>query len=150
MSVLLDECAHQILETTPLIVRSVRREMRSRRSSDLSVPQFRALSFIHNAEEPSLSDLAEHLGLTLASTSKLADGLVKKKLVLREQSTADRRRLTLALTRSGEAIYQTSRAGTQAHLSQLLNQLSQKELSTVRQAFELLQPIFASETKPKE
>lgn len=148
MPPLLTECAAQVLETTPLIVRSIRHEMRSRRSSDLSVPQFRALAFVHNSHEPSLSDLAEHLGLTLASTSKLADGLVKKKLVQRAQSSTDRRRLTLTLTRQGEAIYQTSRTGTQAHLSKLLSRLSQEELSIVKQAFEYLHPIFASETKP--
>jgi DNA-binding MarR family transcriptional regulator len=58
--------------------------------------------------------------------------------------------LTLALTKQGEAIYQTSRAGTQAHLSQLLGVLSPQELSIIKQAFELMGPIFASETKPKE
>jgi len=149
MSTLRDECAHQVLETTPLIVRSIRHEMRSRRAPDLSVPQFRALSFVHGSHQPSLSELADHLGLTLASTSKLADGLVKKKLLHREQSSTDRRRLTLALTRQGAAIHQTSRDGTQAHLSKLLGPLSQQELSVIRQAFEILQPIFASEIKPK-
>lgn len=150
MPPLLNECANQVLETTPLIVRSIRHEMRSRRSSDLSVPQFRALAFVHNSLDPSLSDLADHLGLTLASTSKLADGLVKKKLMQRAQSSRDRRRLTLTLTRQGETIYQTSRAGTQAHLSKLLSQLSQEELFVVKQAFELMEPIFASETKPQD
>src|SRR5689334_12850245 len=150
MPTLRDECVHQVLETTPLIVRSIRHEMRSRRASDLSVPQFRALSFVHGSNQPSLSELAEHLGLTLATTSSLTDGLVKTKLVLRAQSPKARRRLTLPLTKEGEAVYETSRAGTQAHLSKRLSPLSQQELSVIRQAFEILQPIFASETKSKE
>jgi DNA-binding MarR family transcriptional regulator len=148
MTTLLDECAHPLLETTPQIVRSVRHEMRSRRSSDLSVPQFRALSFVHTNEQPSLSELADHLGLTLASTSKIADVLVRKNLLIRAQSPEDRRRLTLNLTKQGEAIYQISRAGTQAHLSKLLSRLSPEELSVIKQAFELMQPIFASKTRP--
>jgi DNA-binding MarR family transcriptional regulator len=144
---LLDECARRLLDTSPQIIRSIRREMRSHRSSDLSVPQFRALAFVHNNEEPSLSDLAEHLGLTLASVSTLVDGLVKKDLLLRTQSTADRRRLMLTLTKQGESIYDIARQGTQAHLSNLLSKLSREELMVINQAFQLMQPIFASETK---
>jgi DNA-binding MarR family transcriptional regulator len=147
MPTLLDECTRRLIDTAPQIIRSIRREMRSRRSSDLSVPQFRALAFIHNNAEPSLSDLAEHLGLTLASVSTLVDGLVKKNLLVRTQSSADRRRLMLTLTQQGESIYDIARQGTQAHLSSLLSKLSRDELLVINQAFQLMQPIFASETK---
>ena len=149
MPALLDECARRMLETAPHIIRSIRHEMRSRRSPDLSVPQFRALAFVHNSHEPSLSELADHLGLTLASVSKLADGLVKKKLMLRAQSSTDRRRLILTLTKQGEAIYDASHSATEAHLSKLLSKLSREELTTVNRAFQLLHPIFANETKPQ-
>ncbi|MFN8410991.1 MAG: MarR family transcriptional regulator [Anaerolineales bacterium] len=145
MSNLLDQCSHQLLETAPQIIRSIRREMRSRRSSDLSVPQFRTLAFVHNNQEPSLSELAEHLGLTLASVSKLVDGLVKKNLLLRVQATTDRRRLILTLTKQGESIYDVARMGTQAHLSNLLGKLSRDELTIISKAFEIMHPIFASE-----
>lgn len=147
MPTLLDECAQRMLETAPHIIRSIRREMRSRRSADLSVPQFRALAFVHNNHEPSLSELADHLGLTLASVSKLADGLVKKDLLLRAQSSTDRRRLILTLTRQGEAIYDASHSATEAHLSKLLSKLSRDELMIINQAFRLMHPIFAHETK---
>jgi DNA-binding MarR family transcriptional regulator len=146
MSNLLDECTLSLLETAPQIIRAIRREMRNRRSADLSVPQFRALAFIHNNKDASLSDLADHLGLTLASTSKLADGLVRKNLITRAQSTVDRRRLILCLTKSGESIYDLASAGTRSHLANLMGRLSQDELRTVNQAFQLLQPIFSTDT----
>jgi DNA-binding MarR family transcriptional regulator len=105
------------------------------------------LAFVHNNEEPSLSDLADHLGLTLASVSTLVDGLVKKDLIVRSQSLTDRRRLMLTLTKQGESIYDIARQGTHAHLSNLLSRLSRDELMVINQAFQLMQPIFASETK---
>ncbi len=146
MENLLDECTRRLLETTPLVIKSIRREMRSRRTLDLSVPQFRSLAFVHNHADASLSDLAEHLGLTLASTSKLADGLVKKGLMRRAESAVDRRRITLTLSKQGEVMYAAAGAGAQAQLAQTIDQLSQEQLQIVCEAFRLLQPLFA-ETK---
>ena len=100
----LDECARQLLDTTPQIMRFIRAEMRSHRGHDLSVPQFRTLTFVNRNPEVSLSHLADHLGLTLPSTSKLVDGLVNQKIIIRHESKEDRRRLTLALTKNGEDI----------------------------------------------
>ena len=106
----LDECARQLLDTTPQIMRFIRAEMRSHRGHDLSVPQFRTLTFVNRNPEVSLSHLADHLGLTLPSTSKLVDGLVNQKIIIRHKSKEDRRRLTLALTKSGEDILRVPRS----------------------------------------
>ena len=146
----LDNCARGLLETAPLIMRTVRKEMRSRRGPDLSVPQFRSLSFIRRNADASLSHLAEHLGLTLPSTSKLIDGLVKKNLVVRQESTMDRRRMALALTKHGNAILAVARAGTQAHLTEILRQLPARDLDVVYKAVNLLHPLFAVDAKSGE
>ena len=138
----LDECAHQLLDTTPQIMRFIRAEMRSHRGHDLSVPQFRTLTFVHRNPEISLSHLAEHLGLTLPSTSKLVDGLVNQKTITRRESKEDRRRLTLALTKNGEDILRVARGATQNHLKDVLRKLSADELTTVIHAMSLLQPLF--------
>jgi DNA-binding MarR family transcriptional regulator len=138
----LDECARQLLDATPQIMRFVRAEMRSHRGHDLSVPQFRTLTFVHRNPEVSLSNLAEHLGLTLPSTSKLVDGLVNQKIITRRESTTDRRRLTLSLTKSGEEILRTAHQATQDHLKDVLRKLSADELTTIIHAMSLLQPLF--------
>jgi len=143
----LDECARQLLDTTPQIMRSIRAEMRSHRGHDLSVPQFRTLTFINRNPEVSLSHLAEHLGLTLPSTSKMVDGLVNQKIVTRRESKDDRRRLTLILTKSGEDILRAARGATQDHLKNILGELSADELSTIVRAMNLLQPLFTKGTK---
>jgi DNA-binding MarR family transcriptional regulator len=151
MSVSPEECAREILEVVPLIMRAIRAEMRSHRTPDLSVPQFRTLAYLSRHAGASLSDVAEHIGLTLPSMSKMMDGLVTRQLVTREICPSDRRRVTLALTTLGWATWQSSREATQAHLSQLLVALSATERATVVQAMQALRPIFMSgrETESK-
>ena len=75
MTNLLDTCTRELMDTAPQIMQAIRVEMRRGHGSDISIPQFRTLAFIQRNPDSSLSNLAEHLGLTLPSASKLVDGL---------------------------------------------------------------------------
>ena len=145
MSKLLNTCAQELMDTSPQIMQLIRVEMRRGRGSDISVPQFRSLTFIQRNPDSSLSNLAEHLGLTLPSVSKLVDGLVKQKLVIRQESAVDRRRLTLVLTQAGASIVNSSRAGAQANLAKKLSCLSEDELETISKAMQFLRPVFVNQ-----
>ena len=145
MAKLLDTCARELMDTAPKIMQSIRIEMRRGRGADLSIPQFRTLRFIQRSPNSSLSDLANHLGLTLPSVSKLVDGLVKQELVSRQESAADRRYITLMLTQNGESIVDSARASAQANLAEILSCLSNDELKTIHQAMEMLFPLFVSQ-----
>jgi DNA-binding MarR family transcriptional regulator len=147
MTKLLDDCAQELMDTAPQIVQAIRMEMRRGRASNISIPQFRTLRFIQRNPDSSLSHLAEHLGLTLPSVSKLVDGLVKQKLITRKESTADRRKLTLILTQAGAAIVDSARAGARANLAKKLTALSNAELQTISQALQLLHPIFINQSE---
>jgi len=142
MPKLLDTCAQELMETAPQIMQTIRVEMRRSRGSAISIPQFRTLRFIQKTPDSSLSHLADHLGLTLPSVSKLVDGLVKQKLVTRKASTADRRKLTLLLTQTGTAIVDAARTDARAHLAQKLKDLPDADLETISQALQLLHPLF--------
>ena len=147
MSKLRSTCAHELMDVTPHIIQSIRVEMRRGRGSDISVPQFRTLRFIQRNPDSSLSYLAEHLGLTLPSVSKLVDGLVKQKLLVRHESSVDRRQLMLLLTRSGSSIVDSARSEAQQNLANKLNSLSENELKTISEAMQLLRPIFDTQDK---
>jgi DNA-binding MarR family transcriptional regulator len=147
MTKLLDTCARDLMDTAPKIMQSIRVEMRRERGADLSIPQFRTLGFIQGYPDSSLSDLADHLGLTLPSVSKLVDGLVKQKLIHRQESTVDRRRLTLVLTPTGESIVNAAREAALANLTKIISRLSNDELATIHQSMELLSPLFVSAGK---
>lgn len=137
-----DECARELLEVVPLIMRAIRSEMRSHRPADLSVPQFRTLNFLDHHEGASLSDVAEHIGLTLPSMSALIDGLVARQLAIRQVSPTDRRRVILAPTARGKTTLEAVRQSTQARLAEVLAALSPSQRATIVQAMEILQPIF--------
>lgn len=148
MTELLETCARELMETAPQIVQAIRVEMRRGRGAELSIPQFRTLRFIQRNPVSTLSSLADHLGLTLPSVSKLVDGLVKQNLVSRQAAASDRRCLALVLTPGGEAIVDAARASAQANLAQTLAALPESELETIRRAMELLHPLFVQQVRP--
>jgi MarR family transcriptional regulator for hemolysin len=137
-----DDCAHALLEVTPAIMRTIRTEMRSHRTPDLSIPQFRTLNFINGQNGPSLSDVAGHIGLTLPSMSKIVDGLVARKLITREIASSDRRRMTLALTPRGQTLLKAAHEATKDCLADKLRSLSPADRALVINALDALRPIF--------
>jgi DNA-binding MarR family transcriptional regulator len=141
-SISLDECARQVLETVPLVMRTVRAEMRRHRAADLSVPQFRTLTFLSRQAGASLSQVAEHIGLTLPSMSSLVEGLVERKLILRNPHSVDRRRVTLTLTARGQSVLEAAHGATQAALAEKLAALSAQDRTIVVQAMLALRPLF--------
>ena len=135
-------CAQEVLEVIPLVMRTIRAEMRRHRTADLSVPQFRTLAFVDRNGNASLSDVAEHIGLTLPSVSKIVDGLVTRKLVTRQTAPEDRRRMTLALTTRGRSALQATREATRACLAEDLATLTERERETIMQAMTILRPVY--------
>jgi DNA-binding MarR family transcriptional regulator len=142
MSASPDDCGRQVLEVVPLVMRAIRAEMRSHRASNISVPQFRGMAFLSRHEGASLSDVAEHVGLTLPSMSNMVDRLVDRGLVTRHTRAEDRRRLTLSLTRQGRTMLESARAATQSSLAARLAALSPSDRQAVRRAMELLRGAF--------
>ncbi len=137
------ETAGHVMEAVPLVMRTMRAEMRARRGSDLSVAAFRALGYVRRNPGSSLSALAEHMGLTMPSASKLIDGLVERKLVIRRVFAGDRRRMTLDLTARGSALLESAYNSALSAMANHLAELSEQEQSDVIRAMKILQPIFA-------
>jgi DNA-binding MarR family transcriptional regulator len=142
MSVQADEAAQDILETVPLVFRFLRAEMRGHRQPGLNVPQFRTLAFLRRRPGAALNSLADHLGLTPGSVSKLVDGLVERNLVVRREALPDRRRINLNLTPDGLSVWENSYMHTQAALAARLAQLTDAERENVRLAMQTLRPLF--------
>jgi DNA-binding MarR family transcriptional regulator len=139
-----EQCAGEILEVVPLIMRHIRTEMRSHRGEGLSVPQFRVLTFLGRNPGASLSELADHHGLTLPSMSAMVDGLVGRALVLRQTSSTDRRRVILTLSARGRILLRRARLATRARLAQHLEGLSPAQCAQVAATMRDLRPLFTS------
>jgi DNA-binding MarR family transcriptional regulator len=139
-----NECARAVLDTVPCVMQSLRAQMRGRRGADLSVPQFRTLAFIGRCPGSSLSDVAQHVGTSLPSMSKLIDGLVERCLVGRIPESDDRRRLALTLTDDGKVLLAVVRDGTQGFLAGLFAEVTARERAAIVEAMELLSPLFST------
>src|SRR5262245_52484967 len=148
MNVSLDTCAREVLDVIPLVMRTVRTEMRRHRAPGLSVPHFRVLAYLGRNAGASLSEVAEHVGLQLPSMSTLIDGLVTRGFVTRAPSATDRRRVTLNLTPSGQATLATSRQHSQAKLAEHLAALTPEQQATIIAAMGALREVFAPESEP--
>ena len=58
------ECARRVMELIPAVMRCIRAEMRQQCRNQLSVPQFRPLAYVRRQPGVSLSEVAEHIGVT--------------------------------------------------------------------------------------
>ncbi len=137
------ETAIAVLEVVPLVMRNVRLEIQRNPTLGLSVPQFRTLKYIDRHTGASLSDVAEHIGLTLPSMSKLIDGLVARQWVTRKTHAGDRRRMTLSLSAEGRALLKLAHTCTQVGLAQKLETLSANDRAAVARAMRILHPLFS-------
>jgi len=138
------ECAHELLDVVPLVMRDIRSQMRSRRTTDLTVPQFRTLVFVNNNTGASLSEVAEHMGITLPSTSKLVDDLIKKGMMTRREHLRDRRRVSLAVTPRGVAVFEVSRKGTLEYLAEKLGSTSVDDCEAIVKAMKAMRQVFCT------
>jgi len=139
------ECAREILEVVPMVMRTIRRQLRKHGAQVLSVPQFRTLGYINRRKGASLSEVADHIGLTLPSMSVLVDGLVERGYVTRKTHQDDRRRITLMLTSRGETTLRAARAETAEYISLCLSQLPQTDRNVIHKAMRTLKEVFPEE-----
>jgi DNA-binding MarR family transcriptional regulator len=70
----------------------------------LGFTQLAALYVLADGRTTTIADLAEAIGRSPSATSRLVDGLVRRRLVERRPETEDRRQRTLWLTQRGRAI----------------------------------------------
>jgi DNA-binding MarR family transcriptional regulator len=70
----------------------------------LGFTQLAALYVLADGGVTTVSDLADTLGRSPSATSRLVDGLVRRRLVERRAETEDRRQKTLWLTQRGKAL----------------------------------------------
>lgn len=137
-----EECAARVMDTVPLIMRFIRSQMRAHKAAFVSIPQLRSLTFLNRSPGASLSELAEHLGVTSATASATTERLVQRNLVQRCHHPQERRRIVLNLTDEGKYNLQQSLDQTRPHIANLLKYLTAEELSHIEEGLALLKNVF--------
>jgi DNA-binding MarR family transcriptional regulator len=71
---------------------------------DVTLPQYRALVVLASRPHVTVNDLADALGISASSVTRLCDRLVRKDLLERRTGATDRRAVELALTPAGRRV----------------------------------------------
>lgn len=139
------DCARQVLDVVPAVMRPLRQQMRSHRAAGLSVPQFRALCFVERYDGASLSAVAEHLDLSLPTVSRMINGLVQRGFIQRRASEDDRRHVSLSVRPRGQAVMRQARAATQDFFAGKFRSLTLDERHALVTAMAALRHVFEHE-----
>jgi len=124
-------------------MRAIGCHMRSHLTPELSMPQFRAMVFLEQHPQASLSDTAGFLGLGLPRTSKLIESLVSRELMSRHEHAEDRRRVMLALTARGREMLEKAREVTAGYLARTLAGCTDEQRIAINKAMQILRPAFS-------
>jgi DNA-binding MarR family transcriptional regulator len=145
-----EACAAEMLDALPPLMRVVRKHMRSHRAHGLSVPQFRVMAFLRTQPAAKLSMVAEFLGASMPTTSRIVSGLVSKGLVHRRQRCKDRRCVDLALTVHGTSVTEKARRATRTQLAGELAGLDESQRQAILTGMQSLRSLFAPAMKIAE
>src|SRR6266511_3852988 len=135
-------CARAVMETVPLMTRFIRAELRSRWAPSLSVPQFHVLALLNREPGSSLSNVADHLGVTRSTASVVVDRLVRRKLVRRTEHPQERRCVVLSLTAIGSQHFLQARDAACAQMASVLGKLSAADLRQITDDLNMLGSAF--------
>jgi DNA-binding MarR family transcriptional regulator len=138
-----EACAAAVLDDVPALMQAIRREVRRHRASDLSVPQLRALIFLHERPGATLSQTAEHVGVTRPAMSKLIDRHVRRALVARATPPDDRRHVSLTLTAAGRATLAGSYDQAKRRMTEILSAVTARDRAAVVRALRTLRAALA-------
>lgn len=104
---------------------------------DMTVPQIKTLFYVSNTEGANGRKLAAAMRVTPSNVTGIVEKLVEQGLLSREDNPEDRRYQWLRVTEKGETILSDLRERRVSSLGEILNDLSEEELSR------LVQGLFA-------
>jgi DNA-binding MarR family transcriptional regulator len=107
-------------------------------TSHLTMPQFRVLLVLALRGGAAGHDLAESMGVSLATITGIVDRLAAHDLVTRREDPRDRRVRRVELTEAGRALIDGIAAAGAANQRRLLDRLSLEDLGVLERAFDLL------------
>jgi DNA-binding MarR family transcriptional regulator len=107
--------------------------------SGLTFAQMKVLVELQTPEEAhTVTSLADHIGISVASASRAADGMFRKKLVTRVEDPDDRRVKRLALTAKGRRLADRIISARLASLEEFTGSLEADERRKLESALDAL------------
>jgi len=136
------ECAAVVVEVVPTVMRHLRANIRSQKTLQFTIPQFRVLTYLHHNGQATLSELATSQGVSLPTMSKLVGSLVQRKLVAREGHGDDRRKLKLQLSTEGQRAHDSTLENTRDYVAARIADLTVDQQDAILNGLILLLGVF--------
>jgi DNA-binding MarR family transcriptional regulator len=111
--------------------------------------QFRTLARVDQQPSASLSALAEHLGASLPTTSRIVGGLVDKGFLRRGDCREDRRQLALLITPRGRAVLDEAWSSTRRQMEAEIGKLTAQQRATLAEAMGIFRSLFGAVGLPE-
>jgi DNA-binding MarR family transcriptional regulator len=103
-------------------------------AEDVTLPQYRALVELAARGPQRLADLATALGVDRSTATRMCDRLVRKQLVQRRRTSADRRGVRISLTPAGRALVGEVTRRRRAEIAQVLERMSRADRASALRA----------------
>jgi DNA-binding MarR family transcriptional regulator len=132
----LDDVLHQWAEV--FMRRNMREFRRMIEASDLSPTQMIALFRLHYRKSSSVSEIASHLGVSIAAASQLIERLVQSGLVERSENPADRREKLLVLSPKGREMMAHNISMHREWIAGLVDQLLPSQQDQITSSLRML------------
>ncbi len=105
---------------------------------EVTLTQYRSLVVLASRGPQSLGALAELLGVTPPTVSRMCDRLLRKQLILRTADPNDRRQIRVALSGRGRRLVEAVTRHRRAEIAQLLASMSAAEQASVAASLQRL------------
>jgi DNA-binding MarR family transcriptional regulator len=96
-------------------------------AEEVTLAQYRSLVVLASRGPQNLVGLAEAVGVTPATATRMCDRLVKKKLIVRQPEKDDRRQVRLVLTKKGHGLVSTVTDRRRREIEVILNAIDPSE-----------------------
>lgn len=127
------EFSKTLLDVIPPLIRLIRAEIKVAAAESITFPKYRVLANIKRGLA-TVSEIAEHQGVSQPAMTKMVNALVKDELVQRKKSTKDARQTILSLTTKGSQLHQSVRSGAQKRLTKRFGGMNAKDKTNLLNA----------------
>jgi len=103
-------------------------------AEEVTLTQYRTLVVLASRGPQNLAGLAESVGVTPATATRMCDRLVKKKLVVRQSGQDDRRQVRLVLTKKSLRLVSEVTDRRRREIEAILSTIAPKEQTVLIQA----------------
>ncbi len=128
-----DSVVDAVLSASRVLVAVAARSL-SDIAEEVTLTQYRTLVVLASRGPQNLVGLAEAVGVTPATATRMCDRLVNKRLIVRQSQQDDRRRVRLALTKKGLTLVSAVTDRRRREIEAILSTIAPKEQTVLVQA----------------